>query len=222
MPIALGTNEMVIPFGKAYLGNKLIYEEAENKPAYVEYIDSTGTQYIDTGVSAYNLNKIKFEVDMSVPSGYPQSFWGPAVYLKRRNSGSYTVYCDTGMVGSTDLSVTSVSRFTGTIEANSKDKTYIRKYVQNGSEKTLNGSLRNDFTKFSNLPIYIFACNSSSGAIEMASTRLYSFKIYSNDVLVRDFKPCQDSKGVYCLYDEVTKAFFYNAGTGEFTGGNVL
>ncbi|MBQ8299899.1 MAG: hypothetical protein IJX99_08645 [Clostridia bacterium] len=198
--------------------NIRIAPNKKRPPDYVEYIDGTGTQYIDTEVTATGVKLIKFEVDMSVPSGYPQSMWGPSIYMKRRNSLSYSTFID-GVYNGYDTDVSAVPRFTGTLECNVINKTWTRTNINNSNAPTQNGTLPSDFADFSNLPIYIFACNSETGAIEIASSRLYSFKIYFDNVLVRDFKPCRDRHEVYCLYDEVSKTYFYNIGTGEFSGG---
>lgn len=71
--------------------------------------------------------------------------------------------------------------------------------------------------------IYIFANhNSSSGATaiqQVGGMKLYSFKMYDNGVLVRDFIPVKNNLGEAGLWDRVTKQFFANAGTGSFVAG---
>lgn len=50
--------------------------------------------------------------------------------------------------------------------------------------------------------------------------RLYNFKIYDNNTLVRNFIPCiQNSSKKAGLFDTVSGTFFANSGTGEFTWG---
>ena len=52
------------------------------------------------------------------------------------------------------------------------------------------------------------------------SAKLYEFKIYSEDVLVRNFVPCiRKSDEEIGLYDLVTNKFFENKGTVAFTAG---
>lgn len=46
---------------------------------------------------------------------------------------------------------------------------------------------------------------------------LYYCKIWQGDTLVRDFVPVLDTEGVACLYDNVSKEYFYNSGSGEFS-----
>jgi hypothetical protein len=50
--------------------------------------------------------------------------------------------------------------------------------------------------------------------------KLYSFKIYENDILTRDFIPCyRNSDNEVGLYDIVNGVFYTNAGTGSFSYG---
>lgn len=68
---------------------------------------------------------------------------------------------------------------------------------------------------------YVFSINSDSIA-DLVHARVFSCKIYNGDTLIRDFKPCREGvDGAYCLYDEISKKYYHNYGTGSFTGGNM-
>lgn len=55
---------------------------------------------------------------------------------------------------------------------------------------------------------------------QRSSIRMYKFKIYDNNVLVRDFVPARRiSDSVVGMYDTVTQTFFGNSGSGEFIAG---
>ena len=54
-----------------------------------------------------------------------------------------------------------------------------------------------------------------------SSMRIYSAQIKQGGELVRDFIPVIDKEGVACMYDKVSKEFFYNKGTGVFIAGNI-
>lgn len=54
---------------------------------------------------------------------------------------------------------------------------------------------------------------------EYAHVKLYSCAMYDGGVKIRDFKPCLDADGVPCLYDLISKTAFYNQGSGSFTWG---
>ena len=68
------------------------------------------------------------------------------------------------------------------------------------------------------LNLYLFVRNATffDGYARM---KLYSCAIYDDGRKIRDFKPCLDVDGVPCLYDLISKTAFYNQGTGSFTWG---
>lgn len=51
------------------------------------------------------------------------------------------------------------------------------------------------------------------------SYKLYSFKIYENDVLIKNYIPVKDASNVVCLYDTINKQYIYNQGTNKFLSG---
>lgn len=66
------------------------------------------------------------------------------------------------------------------------------------------------------IPAYIFASNDKGTAAYFINMKLYSCKIYENDVLVRDYIPAKDEWGNAGLWDDVDKKMLYNAGSGDF------
>ncbi len=64
--------------------------------------------------------------------------------------------------------------------------------------------------------------NLNSVIITGTTDKIKLLQIWDNDVLVRDFIPVLDPYGVPCMYDKVEKKFYYNAGTGQFIAGPVL
>ena len=74
-------------------------------------------------------------------------------------------------------------------------------------------------TSSANINLLLFArADNMSGKVK---AEFYYMKIYdkSTNKLVRDFIPVEDINGVICLYDKVTKQFFYNIGSGTFVAG---
>lgn len=68
---------------------------------------------------------------------------------------------------------------------------------------------RGTFTKFYN--IYLFTWNTSDTADDRCfKGKIYNFKIYDNDVLIRNMIPVLDKNGIACMYDKVNKKFYYN------------
>lgn len=56
---------------------------------------------------------------------------------------------------------------------------------------------------------------------QRASMKLYYFQIYEDEVLVRDFIPVMDNNNVPCLYEKLEGKLYYNQGEGEFLYGEL-
>ena len=67
--------------------------------------------------------------------------------------------------------------------------------------------------------LYVFARNNKGAPDAYSASRLYFLKIWQDNVLVRDFRPCLKN-GVAGLYDDVSKRIFYSLGT-PFVFNNV-
>jgi hypothetical protein len=50
--------------------------------------------------------------------------------------------------------------------------------------------------------------------------KIYSFKIYDNNVLIHDYVPVKNSQGVYGLYDMINDTF--SSSTGSLAGGGYI
>ena len=180
----------------------------------VEYIQSNGNQYIDTGVSGNAIGEYEIKLNAlgSQAHSWEQYFAG------NRDTSSLVgkLYCSSykvmyqGYPSSSDIEFGSYSN---TIEAKVLRSTGI---VSNGVYKSAYGG-----APWGALTFYIF--NSHSEPTLGASMRLYYLKMYSDGELVRDYIPCyRKSDSVIGLYDLVSRTFFINQGTGSFTkGGDV-
>ena len=70
--------------------------------------------------------------------------------------------------------------------------------------------------------MFIFAMNEQHVLKFYSKIRLYDFKVYDNDTLVRNFIPCiRKSDNKPGLYDLANNEFYTNQGTGDtdFTVG---
>lgn len=182
----------------------------------LEYIQSSGTQYIDTGiaVNAQTYNTLDFECDCLYPS------LSSTYYLVHGCSGSGVIYYfglnnSGGVVygpGTSDKT-TSYQAAANTkyhIEFSGVDKTYTF-----GDNAPIAMTMT---APTGNSNFYLFAYNKGTTQ-DCHTERLYSCQIYDNGTLVRDFVPCINASGEVGLYDLVGKQFYGNAGTGVFTGG---
>ena len=78
-------------------------------------------------------------------------------------------------------------------------------------------------------PLGLFACksannttNATSGYFNFGTVRLWSLRIWENDVLVRDFRPYRDENGTYCLKERVSGALHYTVGNTTLDGGEPI
>lgn len=62
----------------------------------------------------------------------------------------------------------------------------------------------------------LFAQNSHGVVKNNASFRMNYCKITENDSLILNLIPYIDDEGIPCMYDSISKRFFYNNGTGTF------
>ncbi|MGM9849805.1 MAG: immunoglobulin-like domain-containing protein [Bacilli bacterium] len=190
--------------------NENPYERLYTK---LEYIESTGTQYIDTGVIATNNTVVKAELFTNYSEN--KNWFGGSAYSSNNNFvfNSWSQNQIEYQYGASD----------NWYKPNVGDDVVGKKFtVEYG-----NGSIKINNDKKVDLPtnsftdtksIHLFVRNGGSGNI---SGRIYSLKIYNGDLLIRDFVPAvRNSDNKPGLYDEVNDVFYTNSGTGEFTKGN--
>ena len=65
----------------------------------------------------------------------------------------------------------------------------------------------------------LFAWNNGADGVTCNLCKVYSCQIYDNGTLIRDYIPCQTTAGEIGLWDDVNEVFYGNAGTGTFTAG---
>ena len=181
----------------------------------VEYIQSTGTQYIDTG---FNPNQdTRTVMTCEIISGSLCYVFG--TWLEHPQS-MYSVYW-TNYWGVDYAS----SRTEYTEETSQKVTIDMNKNVITIGNTTKTVT-KTTFTAPASLTL--FALNNSSNANPgqpdyFATAKLYQCKMYDNGTLIRDFIPCyRKADNVAGMYDLVNNVFYTNAGTGSFTvGANV-
>lgn len=176
----------------------------------LEYIESTGTQYIDTGIKASKNLKVEADIDVSAASGW-------VMILGDYTSGSYFSWWRQN---------TTMYAYYGSNNKTLAELTGKRKYISNNTNNiwsidtskitvTPNSS---DFSKDGN-NLYLFSVN-NGGNYNKASMKLYSCKIYDNGTLVRDFIPAKRvSDGMCGLWDKANYKFYTDINGNNFTAG---
>ena len=175
----------------------------------LEYIQSSGSQYINTGFKPNQDTKISITVDFPLS----RTTW---LYGGRTSAGSNSLgfLCEDGSRYRFDyassvnaLTVKPTGKFT--IDSD-KNKCYINgELVFTATYKT--------FTSPVNM--YIFNNNNNGSLSGGSSAKLYNCSIYNNGVLIRSFIPCKNASGTVGLYDSINNQFYQNAGSGTFIAG---
>lgn len=183
----------------------------------VEYIESTGTQWIDTGyVQTIDDIKLKFKFAYNNVDETFKDFFGIKKGDNNRNSLLYFYKNKLGFQNDKTNASTISFDFSNT---SINDCTAI---AQNGVyTMILNGETKSDISyEFSAMNIAYPLFKSNENTTSVNGLKLYNFSIESNGVLMRDFIPCyRKSDNVIGMYDLVNNKFYTNAGTGTFKKG---
>lgn len=182
----------------------------------LQYIESTGTQWIDTGFKPDQYTRVSLEFQAT---SNPSNGWILGV-RKSTNVDSYGA-----MAGSS----TSITSWFGTASVTKTVSPITNRFNfdKNKEETTISYDdgesviISNSPSEFkSEYNLFLLNINlADSPANAAISGRLYSCKIYSDEQLVRDFIPCINPDGIIGLYDKETAIFYQNSGSGIFLKG---
>ena len=195
--------------------------ELPSKYQEVEYIASSGTQYINTGYIA-KVNNVKLELDMAWTGsslGAFESFMGFMYSTSTVNPRmALHKYSSVLMFGANATTTSGVAPVKNERFVYRGDFTSgAQKLYKNGTQIATNSNTY-DFST-NTCPVYIFARYCPNG-MNYSTMRVYRAKIYEGTTLKMDFIPCyRKLDSAIGLYDKVTKQFYVNSGTGTFTKG---
>lgn len=179
----------------------------------LRYIQSSGTQYIDTGFKPNNNTRVVMDVQAVGTSGTYFAFGA-------RESNASKSFCFFHYEG-----------WSADYQSNTQRKTVAginyTDRMQIDFDKTtctVNGKSVSFTAATFQCPVtmHLFAVNTNGTISGMIAAKLFACKIYDNGTLVRDFVPAMDSSGTVGLYDLVNNTFYANAGTGSFTAGPLV
>lgn len=179
----------------------------------IEYLESSGTQYINTGYVP------------STPTKAECAFKGQ--FDNKRLFG-----CRKGSMGNNqfDVILYDTSNF-GIIFRIANSDNYTFKPTQNNAyyelsfdkaHFTVNGVTTNISNGSYNTvyPLLLFGLNNGGNInpIDLCTAKMYYFKLYEGNVLILDFIPVRVGQVGY-MYDKVSGQLFGNSGTGNFILG---
>lgn len=176
----------------------------------LSYIESNGTQYIDTAFIPNQNTRIICDVQITDTS--VRHLFGARASA---NSGAFFVPC---------LSATTIrADYGGQKNTHTVGSVLNRMTIDFNKTTCTIGGISTTFsteTFSANASIALFASNTNGEIVAdtyKAKMKLFSCKIYDNGDLVRDFIPCmRDSDSKYGLFDLKNGVFYTNNGTGEF------
>ena len=192
----------------------------------LEYIEGTGTQYIDTGIIANDTTGFDTTFQKTVNNN------SDAMIIGSRNGSDGRIWIDVdhsrGGAGNLLVGwnayfrteyVAGLEKLRVVLNYNNNRKAYINDVENVPASQGLQSTLIAQ-----NVPMYLFCANvSGTGASYFGSFKLFNAKITADNTLVRDMIPARrDSDGVLGMYDTVSGQFFTNAGTGVFGEGPVV
>ena len=206
----IGVDGVARKVKKGYVGVPMQYTE-------LSYIQSGGSQYIDTEFKPTGSTKVVCDFKMLNQGSSQQGVFGS----RPGTSGRFTVFtgnttADLQVDYNTEQTLASVSSSITGLNVNSRTTLEVsNSLVINGTTvKTVSAA---SFASTYNL--FLFANNNVGTAQFPGSMKLYYCQIYDNGTLVRDFVPCINEDGEVGLYDRVNSKFYGNAGTGTFSAG---
>lgn len=190
------------------LMSKKIEGELPSGYTRLNYLESTGTQCIDTEIKPTINTKCELGVEILsntvILIGY---IYGDDNNDYRLFVDNYILYFDFKNYRMPKYRPPIFNKYTQFEIGNY--------YVKVNDSKILSGAYVNEFTADYN--IYLFKPHplQTVGYVY----KLYYLKIYDNDKIIRNFIPVLNKDEIPCLYDTVSKQPFYNQGTGEFLYG---
>lgn len=185
----------------------------------VEYIQSSGTQYIDTGVVATS----GFEIDIKINIDTVTGSWAPILSAHelsapyKRNFIAYTSSKKMEIDAGDKITQTSVT-LTGddVIKASNVENNFYLNV--NGTNYTPTVTTAASDLAYSGRTMHLLHSNGYD--FGYTSGKVYYCKITVGGTLVRNFVPCyRKSDNIAGLYELVNGVFYINAGTGDFAKG---
>lgn len=184
----------------------------------VEYLESSGGQYIVTDIPQKSGFRAKYEIEIISHINDTQQIFaalnvnGNAIYYPYASSGKW--YYGYGVAKNTGVSVVAHNRYTiDAVLAVGEQTVKVDDVIIASGTNTLNINLAHT--------MHLFASNNVQNP-RYAYARIYNFTVENSQAnrLVANYIPCRrksDSKPG--MYDLVTRNFYVNQGTGEFLYG---
>ena len=179
----------------------------------VEYLESTGTQYINTGVTpSSNLTISATLCKTDTASGF---------LFGARQANATNSFCLASFSSYARVDFGGIGKTSGQTKIGEICDSNMHTISVAYPTITLDGAATTMATASSfslSKDIVLFANNTNGTIAAYSGVRIAAFKIWDNGVLVRDYVPVRVGTVGY-LYDRVSGQLYGNAGTGAFGYG---
>lgn len=191
----------------------------------IEYLESTGTQWIDTGYKIQTAN-VKIRLKFMKTNTHPGSLIGASNIVS--DSNWFVLYFNNNQnywaIGNGNKETRNYIP-----ELNIIHDVQIETFSNNTYKSIFDGVISSGtwggsfiVNTMGNVYLYTMSYSPSGSTWLISGAKIYNAEIWNDNVLVRDFIPVLDGSGVPCMYDRVEDKFYYNAGTGDFIAGPVI
>ena len=211
----LGSNDVVDiddkPIKELSKDTEWIFQYVAGSAVELEYIEASGTQYIDTGFKPNSNTRVvcKVSSNQGSSSSHPYIFGAGIAY----GNTAFEASTWTAAFGN-NATTTAFDIADNQIHVIDFDKNVIK--IDNITKWTSSGTFNSNFN------LYLFGWNLNGSFNGSLIGRIYECSIYDNGKLVRSFVPWRDENGNIGMYDTLNSKFYANSGTGTFTPGPVI
>lgn len=212
---------------------RALMSQNKEKYVFVEYLESTGTQFIITDL--YFKSEYDVDYEFSV-SGFPTNTTCNKTLWSTTNT-SIDPYWHFSSNWGSNIGQDQylgwkyyATTYTGITMASAKANTKTRVYTKGNYwyEHMLygfssNGTNKMTAGKTSSVPLKFYGSYTTNGIFNMSNLRFYYFKVTEGDTVIAHFIPCyRKNDNVAGMYDTVNDKFYTNQGTGNFLIGGEI
>lgn len=191
---------------------------------YLEYIGSSGSQFINTGIYPRGTTRVK----MTCRIRQATSNWDTLFGTRNGSAARFTLRYSNSTRGELQMQYSyrpsaSYAGYNTGIVKNGEGLNW-HEFEQRGNLFFVDGVQKQAFTSGTDdtfpFALFLFALNNAGTASDFSYMEMGHCEIRDGSgTLLRDFSPAMDDNDVVCLYDAVSETYFYNGGSGSFTAG---
>ena len=219
--------EMTCTYGSPC--NAPVYDALPAGYKRFDYIKATGTQYIDTGITADLTTRAEITYKFYEATGYQNNYGNLFGARNDQNSSAFIAGTSDGYipVGTSRNLFGQFDSVPGNFSTSTKTGVDLNKHTIHLSRDgfVYDGVTYRTFsnpTAFTSKNIIVAGYDDSTGGKKGGKVYVYSFKLWKAGALVANYIPAEDPSGQVGMYDTVTGTFFDNDGSGEFIAGSEI